>query len=94
MDQAGFEVGFKVLEYLYPKVKAGKRPTKLLEVLQFISSSCWKLLFGRTIDSLEKGTDNDNEYILTDYKPLCSKFISVPAVSTPVLTHCVGAGRV
>ena len=77
MDQAGFEVGFKVLEYLYPKVKAGKRPTKLLEVLQ-----------------LEKGTDNDNEYILTDYKPLCSKFISVPAVSTPVLTHCVGAGRV
>lgn len=82
MDQAGFEVGFKVLESLYPRVKSGKRPTKLLDVLQFISSPCWNYLFGRTIDSLEKGTDNDHEYILTDYQPLCSKYISVPKVRT------------
>ena len=80
MDQAGFEVGFKILESLYPRVKPGRRPTKLMDVLQFISSPCWNHLFGRTIDSLEKGTDNDNEYILTDYQPLFSKFISVPKV--------------
>lgn len=80
IDQSGFEIGYKVLEYLYPKVKPGKRPTKLLEVLQFISSSVWKLLFGRGVDSLERGTDNDNEYMITDFQPLCSKYISVPNV--------------
>lgn len=69
-----------MLEFLYPRIKPGKRPTKLLEVLQFIGSSVWKLLFGRSVDSLERGTENDNEYMITDFHPLCSKYISVPNV--------------
>ena len=80
IDQSAYEIGYKVLEYLYPKVKSGKRPTKLLEVLQFIGSSVWKFLFGRNVDSLERGAENDNEYIITDFHPLCSKYISVPKV--------------
>lgn len=87
IDQSGFEIGYKMLEYLYPKVKPGKRPTKLLEVLQFISSSFWKLLFGRNVDSLERGTENDNEYMITDFHPLCSKYISVPNVQLCILYH-------
>ncbi|KAK8822104.1 hypothetical protein WA538_000197 [Blastocystis sp. DL] len=59
-------------------MKPGKRPTKLMDVLQFISSSCWKYLFGRSLDALERGADNPNEYIMTDNHPLCSKYISVP----------------
>ena len=51
-----------------------------MEVLQFISSSCWKYLFGRNVDALERGADNPNEYMLTDNHPLCSKYISVPKV--------------
>lgn len=81
MDQCGFDIGYKILEILYAKLKPGKRPTKLMEVLQFIGSACWKYLFGRSIDSLERGADNPNEYILTDYDPLCSRYISVPKVS-------------
>ena len=53
---------------------------KLMDVLQFISSSCWKYLFGRSLDALERGADNPNEYIMTDNHPLCSKYISVPKV--------------
>ncbi|KAK8804764.1 hypothetical protein JH06_2777 [Blastocystis sp. subtype 4] len=78
IDQCGFDIGFKILEILYSKLKPGKRPTKLMEVLQFISSSCWKYLFGRNVDALERGADNPNEYMLTDNHPLCSKYISVP----------------
>ena len=80
IDQCGFEIGFKVLEFLYPKIRSGKRPLKLIDVLQFIASPCWEMLFGRRVDSLEKGAENDNEYMITDYQPLCSRYISVPKV--------------
>ena len=87
MDHVGFEIGYKITEYLYPKVKPGKRPTKLMDVLQFISSSVWKFLFGKNIDSLERGTESNNEYMLTDFNPLCSKYISVPSVIS-IITIC------
>ena len=80
MDQCGFDVGYKLLEVLYAKLRPGKRPTQVREVLQFISSPCWKYLFGREADSLECRADNPNEFIITDYAPLCSKYISVPKV--------------
>ena len=90
IDQSAYEIGYKVLEYLYPKVKSGKRPTKLLEVLQFIGSSVWKFLFGRNVDSLERGAENDNEYIITDFHPLCSKYISVPKVKSSFHSYNIG----
>lgn len=49
-----------------------------MDVLQFICSQCWQLLFGHSIDSLEQGADSDNEYMITDFQPLCSRYISVP----------------
>ena len=80
MDQCGFDIGYKLLEVLYAKLRPGKRPTQVKEVLQFISSPCWKYLFGREADSLECRADNLNEFIITDLAPLCSKYISVPKV--------------
>ena len=78
IDNCGFDIGYKLLEYLYSNSKPGKRPTKVLDVLQFISTPCWQFLFGRNVDSLEKGADSDNEYMITDLHPLCSRYISVP----------------
>ena len=87
MDQCGFDIGYKLLEVLYAKLRPGKRPTQVKEVLQFISSPCWKYLFGREADSLECRADNLNEYIITDYNPLCSKYISVPKVTVALVTQ-------
>ena len=94
IDQCGFEIGYKILELLFSRMKPGKRPTKLMDVLQFISSSCWKYLFGRSVDALERGADNPNEYIMTDNHPLCSKYISVPKVCIGCPFSHTGVGRV
>ena len=36
----------------------------------------WRALFGRTADSLEKGTGADDEYMISDKAILVNRFIS------------------
>ncbi|OLY84864.1 Transport protein particle subunit trs31 [Smittium mucronatum] len=58
--------------------KVIKREIRVLNVLLFINTVVWKYLFGKPADSLEKSTENKDEYMLTDNDPLVSRFISVP----------------
>ncbi|OMJ16476.1 Transport protein particle subunit trs31 [Smittium culicis] len=58
--------------------KTVKREIRVLNVLLFINTTVWKYLFGKPADSLEKSTENKDEYMLTDNDPLVSRFISVP----------------
>lgn len=41
-------------------------------------STCWKALFGKAADALERSTGNDDEYMIHELEPLTNKFISVP----------------
>lgn len=61
LEEAGRGVGFRFLELIAAKEKAGRRETKLLGVLQFLSSVCWKAMFGKNADALEKSMEKADE---------------------------------
>lgn len=54
-----------------------KRETRLMSVLQFVSSQCWKALFHKAADSLERSIDHADEYMIVDYTPVASQYIRV-----------------
>ena len=62
---------FVILQY--------KRETRLMNMLQFVSTQVWRALFGKPADSLEKSIDNEGEFMIVDYEPLTSTFVSIPA---------------
>jgi len=78
LDGAGFGVGVRVVELLCHREKSGRRETRLLAMLQFIVSTCWKALFGKAADALERSTENEDEYMIHELEPLTNKFVSVP----------------
>jgi hypothetical protein len=41
--------------------KSQKRETRLIPILQFITNSVWKSLFGRAADAIEKVTGKEDE---------------------------------
>ena len=78
LEQTGFGMGLKLLEYISYKHNK-TRETKLMGILQFISTIVWKQLFRKTADSLEKSIDHDDEFMIVEYLPISSLFISVPS---------------
>ncbi|KAF1336515.1 Trafficking protein particle complex subunit, partial [Globisporangium splendens] len=78
LDDAGFGVGVRVGELLCHREKSGRRETRLINMLQFLVSTCWKALFGKAADALERSTENEDEYMIHELEPLTNKFISVP----------------
>lgn len=62
LNQLGYRIGQRTLELLTLRDgKAAKRETKILGVLQFINTSVWRTLFGKTADGLEKSRDSEYE---------------------------------
>ena len=57
----GYRVGIRMLELIVLRDRNIKRETRVLSILYFINATIWKMLFGKQADSLEKGTDNDDE---------------------------------
>jgi len=51
----------------------------LLGILRFISYTVWKVLFGKQAESLEKSTEQQDEYMISESQPfMINKFISTP----------------
>ena len=81
LEESGYSVGLKVLElfsYRESSSKASKRETRLLGVLQFVSSVVWRGLFGKAADSLERSVDNPDEYMIHEQTPTTNAFVSTP----------------
>mmetsp|Transcript_20558 Transcript_20558/g.44124 ORF Transcript_20558/g.44124 Transcript_20558/m.44124 type:complete len:211 (-) Transcript_20558:2949-3581(-) len=78
LESAGYGVGLKVLEMTAYRAKEAKRETRLMSILHFVSSSVWKSLFGKAADSLERSIDHTDEFMIIDYEPIASTFVSVP----------------
>jgi hypothetical protein len=78
LESSGYGVGLKVLELLAYRSKEYKRETRLMSVLQFVSSQVWKSLFGKPADSLERSIDHADEFMIVDHEPLTSTYASVP----------------
>mmetsp|Transcript_20167 Transcript_20167/g.28711 ORF Transcript_20167/g.28711 Transcript_20167/m.28711 type:complete len:199 (+) Transcript_20167:54-650(+) len=79
LENSGYGVGFRVLELLTLRSKEYKREIRLMSILQFVSAAVWKSLFGKSADSLERSIDNADEYMIVDYEPITSTFVSVPS---------------
>jgi len=79
LESSGYGVGFKVLELLAYRSRESKRETRIMSILQFISSSVWKSLFSKAADSLERSIDHADEFMIVDYEPITSTFLSVPS---------------
>ena len=47
LEEAGFEVGVRVLELLCTRERGNRRETRLQGILQFIHTNVWRSLFGR-----------------------------------------------
>lgn len=78
LEETGRTVGLRVLDLVTFREKLTKRETRVIGALQFVSSTCWKALFGKVADSLERSTEVDSEYMIHEADPVTNKFISVP----------------
>lgn len=50
-----------------------------MSILHFVSATVWRSLFGKAADSLERSIDNADEFMIVDYEPITSTYISVPS---------------
>ena len=85
----GYPIGLKLLDLLLYRsptpfstttasAASNLRPTAILPLLQFISTTVWKALFNRPADALERSQESKDEYMITDNDPLVNAHISVP----------------
>ncbi|KAI0507438.1 hypothetical protein M5K25_012413 [Dendrobium thyrsiflorum] len=78
LEDAGYAVGARVLELFCHREKGNRRETRLLGILSFVHTTVWKVLFGKVADSLEKGTEHEDEYMISEKELLVNRFISIP----------------
>lgn len=78
LEHVGRTIGTRVLEMFCYRDRLTKREQGVISILQFISTSCWKVLFGKAADSLERSTENENEYMIVDTEPMTNHFVSIP----------------
>lgn len=60
LEKLGYNVGVRLLELLTFREKGQKRELRLLKMLEFVSITMWKALFGRQADSLEKNLEDED----------------------------------
>ena len=75
----GKDLGKRVLDALFHRDRLTKRELTEVGILQFISTTAWKALWGKAADSLERSNDREDEYMIIDSAPLVNQFVSVPA---------------
>ncbi|KAI9502148.1 NO signaling/Golgi transport ligand-binding domain-containing protein [Coemansia spiralis] len=78
LNELGQRVGVRVLELTMSREKIVRRETRVLQMLVYINSVVWRALFDKQADSLERSTENEDEYMITDNEPAILKYISVP----------------
>ena len=79
LEKMGKDIGKRVLDALFYRERLTKRELTEVGILQFITTTCWKALWGKSADSLERSTERDDEYMIVDSAPLVNQFVSVPA---------------
>ena len=89
LEQAGRDVGARCFEILsFREIEGGrggvgggrgmKRETRILGILQFISTTLWRSLFSKPATSLEKSMDSDQEFMIHDASPPTNMYVSLP----------------
>ncbi|TPX35787.1 hypothetical protein SmJEL517_g01981 [Synchytrium microbalum] len=94
LSDFGYRVGVRVLELTVWRERNARRETRVLGVLSFIHSNIWKTLFGKQADALEKSTEQEDEYMISDNEPPISKFIAIPKEMSQLNASAFVAGIV
>lgn len=96
LTSSGYPIGVKLLDLLLYRQppRTATRPTRLLDLLQFIHTTLWRALFSRSADNLELSTTNNNEYMITDNEPLVNTYISIPKEMSQLNCAAFVAGMV
>jgi hypothetical protein len=76
LEDAGVGIGLRVLELGCLREKSSKRETRMLGILNFITSVVWKMLFGNAADSLEKSVEQEDEFMIVEKAPVVNAYIS------------------
>lgn len=53
LEELGHTIGLRLIELISFRERRGKRDTEGVQLLRFISETCWPILFGKKADSLE-----------------------------------------
>lgn len=48
---------------------------KIVNMLQFVSQTCWKHLFNKAADNLERSTENEDEYMIHENFPITNYYV-------------------
>ncbi|KAJ2721007.1 protein particle complex subunit [Coemansia sp. Benny D115] len=78
LNELGKRVGVRAFELTMWREKNVRRESRVLQTLVFINTVIWRVLFDKQADSLERSTENQDEYMITDNEPAILKYISVP----------------
>ena len=80
LASSAYPIGVRQLDLLLCRLppRTASRPTRLLELLQFIHTSLWRSLFGRQADNIESSNSSKYEYMIIDNEPLVNTYISIP----------------
>lgn len=70
------------------------RFTRLLPVLHYVHTTLFRYLFGRPASSLEKSTENEDEYMIGDDEPVLDRGVHVPKEMSTLSTNALLAGLV
>lgn len=68
-----------------------KRETRVMSILKFVSGDVWKSLFGKPA-SLESSIDHSDEFMVIDYEPLTSTYVSARSASVDSFLSGIIAG--
>ncbi|MCJ1356774.1 MAG: TRAPP subunit trs31 [Icmadophila ericetorum] len=80
LNEQGYPLGLRLLPLLTTREppRTSHRLTRILPLLQFITTTLWRHLFSRPADALERSSTNEDEYMISDNDPLVNQYISVP----------------
>ncbi|MCJ1375735.1 TRAPP subunit trs31 [Loxospora ochrophaea] len=80
LNEQGYPLGLRLLSLLLYREppRTATRPTRILPLLQFITTPLWRHLFSRPADALERSQANEDEYMISDNDPLVNQYVSVP----------------
>ncbi|KAK4052347.1 Trafficking protein particle complex subunit 31 [Microbotryomycetes sp. JL201] len=103
LNVLGYRVGARLVEmlplrdYVYPvsTLRSPPPPTRtlrLLPVLTYVHSTLYRYLFGRPADSLEKSTDNADEYMIGDDDMVITRNVEVPKEMSELSCGALVAG--
>ncbi|KAI5637626.1 transport protein particle (TRAPP) component domain-containing protein [Phthorimaea operculella] len=66
LSDIGHDVGTRLLDLYFVRERNSKREIKLLNMLLFVKSTLWKVLFGKEADKLEHANDDERTYYIIE----------------------------